>query len=214
MQNHTAVPETDAAESGGRVAWLIWIDRFSTALALIAGVACVGLMIHVTLDVIGRATGNSIRGTIDIIQFGWMPLIISFGLAYALLVAMHIRVGLLTNASAPRAQRIVEVFAMTAIFATFGAFAWFSAERAVDGMALNEHASATDWLLVWPFRWVMVIGLATFALQALAELVRAITVPVFRASDDEDYGLEAVPDDLTLITAIDEPAVPGAGSRK
>lgn len=173
------------AQGGGGPRWLTGIDRLSTLLALLAGVVALAMMVNIVADVIGRLYLRPLPGTVDLTQFAWMPIVVSLGMGYALLSGQHIRIGLLVDSSSERAQRVVEVFAMAVAFATVAAFSWYGAERAFRGMQMGEFSSATPWLPIAVFRWVIVVGLVGLALQAVAQLVRAFTVTDFVAPDAE-----------------------------
>ncbi|MGY1550551.1 TRAP transporter small permease subunit [Microbacterium sp. A588] len=176
--------------SSDRVAWLRWIDRFSILLAVLGGTATVGLMGNVVLDVIGRFFFNrSLPGTLGLTQYAWMPMLISLGLGYALLRGEHIRVNLLTAPTGERVQRIIEVVGMVFTLGTMVLFIWFGTEKAVEAMGFGEASSVTSWLVIWPYRWVIVVGMAGLLLQAFAQLLRAITAKEFSPVDDDEVAV-------------------------
>lgn len=178
---------TDATKPAERVPWLKWIDRFSILLAILGGVATVGLMANVVADVVGRFFFNHpLPGTLDLTQFAWMPSLVSLGLGYALLNGEHIRVNLLTAPTRERTQRVIEIVGMAFTFLTVILFIWFGVEKAQDAMGFNEKAVGTPWLEIWPFRWVIVLGMIGLLLQSFAQVVRAITVDIFRPDDDDE----------------------------
>lgn len=154
-----------------------WIDRISTVLAIAAGVAAMAMMINIVADVISRTAARPLPGTLDITQFAWMPIVVSLGMGYALLQGQHIRIGLLADLTSRRTQQIIEVVAMVASLVALSALSWFGAERAFRALEVGEFSSATPWLPIGVFRWVMVAGLIGLALQAIAQLLRAITDP-------------------------------------
>lgn len=189
---------TPAREPG----WLRLIDRISIVLAALGGVATVGLMINVVLDVIGRSILNRpLPGTLEITQFAWMPTLVSLGLGYALLRGEHIRVNLLTSPTGPQTQRVVEIIAMTFTLATVGLFIWFGSQSALHSMDIGEWAVGASWLPVAPFRWIVVIGLAGLFLQCFASLWRAITVAEF-VPDDDDEAIAAIEAESPVIEQL------------
>ena len=170
-----------------RLPWLKWIDRFSTALAAVAGVATVGLMINIVLDVVGRYFfSRPLPGTLDLSQYAWMPSLVSLALGYALLRGEHIRVNLLTAPTGPRTQRIIEIVGMTLTLATSVFFLWFSIEKSAQAMDFGEMAVGAHWLAIWPFRWVVAVGVLGLLLQSAAQLLRAVTVEHFVSSDADE----------------------------
>lgn len=190
-----------------RVPWLKWIDRFSLLLAILGGVATVGLMVNVVLDVLGRFFFNRpLPGTLDLTQFAWMPTLVALGLGYALFRGEHLRVNLLTAPTASRTQRIIEIVGMVFTLGTTALFILFGAEKAVEAMNFGEKAVGTPWLEIWPYRFVIVVGMIGLFLQAFAQLLRAITVKEFKPSDEDEaidaiQAEETVFDDLKLESA-------------
>lgn len=181
----------DEGQRGPRLGSLRWIDRLSAALALLAGLAALAMMANIVADVVGRVFFRPLPGTVDITQFAWMPIVVSLGMGYALLSGQHIRIGLLADRCGPLTQRVVEVCAMAATLATLAAFSWFGAERAIRGLQIGEFSSATPWLPIGVFRWVMVAGLLGLALQALAQLLRAVVLRDALTADDELAPIES-----------------------
>ena len=204
-------PLVTVIETPERSHWLKWIDRFNTLLAVVGGVATVGLMLNIVADVIGRYFFNRpLPGTLDLTQFAWMPMLVSLGLGYALLRGEHIRVNLLTAPTGPRTQRIIEIVGMVFTLGTVAMLIWFGTEKAVDAMGFSEKAVGTPWLAIWPFRWVITVGLVGLLLQAFAQLLRAITVPEFRPADEDEVVAaieveETVFDELQIPDPTTEP---------
>lgn len=194
---------TTVDDAPERVAWLKWIDRFSILLAVVGGVVTILMMLNIVADVIGRYFYNRpLPGTLDLTQFAYMPALVALALGYATLQAEHIRVNLLTAATGERTQRIVEIFAMAFSFVTVILFIWFGIEKAEQAMGFGERAVGTPWLMIWPFRWVLVIGLIGLLLQTFAVLVRAITVKNF-IPDDADEDISALEEEGSVFDDLD-----------
>ncbi|WP_167042159.1 TRAP transporter small permease [Salinibacterium sp. ZJ454] len=191
----------DATE---RLPWLKWIDRFNTVLAVLGGIATVGLMINIVFDVLGRFFFNRpLPGTLDLTQFAWMPALVSLGLGYALLRGEHIRVNLLTAPTGERTQRIIEIVSMVFTLGTVALFIWFGSEKAVEAMNFGEKAVGTPWLEIWPYRWIIVVGMLGLLLQAIASLLRAITVEKF-IPVDEDEAAAAIEAEETVLDQLQD----------
>ena len=172
--------------------WLVWIDRLNIALAGAGGIAAFALMLHVAVDVAARYITNSpLPGTLDVTQFGWMPMLVALGLGYALLRGEHIRVNLLTAPTRERTQRIIEVVGLTFTLVTTGTFIWFGTGRAMHNMSIDAHSPGASWLPTWPFQWVVVVGLIGLLLQAFAQLYRAVVADEF-VPDDVDEAVAAL----------------------
>lgn len=191
-----------AEHTNKSVRWLKWIDRLSVLLAIVGGIAITGLMVNVVLDVLGRVLYNRpFPDTLDLTQFAWMPSAVSLGLGYALLRAEHVRVNLLTAPTGPRTQRIIEIVAMVFTIGTLALMIGFGIEKAQAAMEVKERAVGARWLEIWPFRWVLIVGLSAMLLQAIASLLRAITAKEFRPDDQYEIAValemeESVLDEL------------------
>lgn len=184
--------EPDASRSAKEPRWLKVADLFSLSLALLGGVAAAVLAINVILDVVGRSFfAKPLPGTLDLTTYAWMPTLVSLGLGYALLRGEHIRVSLLTAAASPRVQRAIEIVGMAFITAVAVALAYYGAQKAINAGSYGESAVGTPWLTIWPFRWVVVVGLAGLALQGLAQFVRVVRMKDFNP-DAFDQELEAL----------------------
>lgn len=185
-------PERSGHMEASEPPWLKAVDLISVSLAVIGGIACAVLAINVIADVIGRSVfSKPLGGTLDLTTYGWMPTLISLGLGYALLRGEHIRVSLLTASAPPRVQRILEIASMVIIVVIAATLAYYSMQKAVSAGSYGESAVGTPWLTIWPFRWVVVVGLVGLALQGLAQLVRAIQMKDFNP-DAFDEELEAL----------------------
>lgn len=186
--------------------WIRWIDRVSIVTAVIGGIATVGLMLHVATDVAGRALANRpLSGTLDVTQYAWMPTLIALGLGYALQRGEHIRVSLMTAPAGPRTQRWVEVASMALTLIVAALFIWFGAENAQHSFAISESAVGASWLSIWPFRWIVVIGLIVLVLQTIATMTRVLTDPDFEIEDDVEAALQSESSDVkdTAVTTDD-----------
>lgn len=201
---------TEQNQEAERLPWLKWIDRLSMGAAALGGVATVGLMLNVAADVVGRFFYNyPLAGTLDLTQFAWMPSLVSLGLGYALLRGEHIRVNLLTGPTGPRTQRIIEIVSLIFTLVTVGFFIRFGIEKAGDAMGIGEKAVGTPWLTIWPFRWMIMVGMVVLFLQAVALLLRAITVEEF-VPGDADEALAALESEGIEIDEL----VENTGTRK
>lgn len=155
--------------------WYRVIDGMNRAFAIIGGLACFLLAMNVVADVLGRFLFNApITATLDITTYAWMPTLIGLGFGYALLRNEHIRVTLITGSTSAGLQRVVEMISMAAVAMLALALAYYGAEMAVMAMAYQESADTTQWLAIWPFRWVLIVGLVGLAAQAIVEFLRAL----------------------------------------
>jgi TRAP-type mannitol/chloroaromatic compound transport system permease small subunit len=159
--------------------------------------------VGVIADVAMRALFNDpLPGMLDVTQYALMPTLISLGLGFALVRNEHIRVNLLTAPTGARTQRIAEILAMTFTLTTVATLAWFGVVKAQAAQQFGEGSRALDWLPIWPFRWVVVVGFVVLALQAIAQLARAIVVPVFTPPEEHEVA-DAIDHEKPLLDDSD-----------
>lgn len=190
-QDQGTTPPPRAGDEGVGVRGLGWITRFNTLLGLLGGLVVLLMMGHIVVDVIARAFFNAfLPDTLAIVQYVWMPSLVALGLGYALVRGEHLRVDLLTSPTGPRLQRIIEIVGMVSILVMAGALVWFGVESAQIAQQRGERAVGAHWVPIWPYRWVVLIGLASLALQAVAQLVHAIAAKNFVPTDE--FGSAAI----------------------
>lgn len=167
-------------------------------------------MLHVVADVTLRTLfHNPVPATLDFTQFVWMPILVSLGMGLALQRGEHIRVTLLSAPTSSRTQRILEVVGMAFTIAVIAPLAYFTGVRAEAGASIGEAAVGTPWLLIWPSRWIVTIGLIGLTLQAFAQIIRAVTVEEFSREDDEIAA--AIEQEESIVKTLLEEASPPGG---
>jgi TRAP-type C4-dicarboxylate transport system permease small subunit len=212
-ENEPMVPAA-ASPATSEPRWLKLIDRLSLASAAVGAILLGAMMCTVVVDVIRRNVfDRSVPGALELIQFAFMPTLISLGLGYALLRNEHIRVTLLTAPTGPKTQRVIEVLGMVLTIGTMGVLAWLGAERAQAAQQVDEHAVGVEWLAIWPYRWVAVVGVVVLGLQAIAQLVRAFVAPELIPTDDDE--IAALVDEEPLLADVDDqiPVAPEGRAR-
>lgn len=206
-----AVRPPEAAEEPQGPRWLVWIGRFNTLLAGIGGVVVIGMMVHTVADVTARTfSGSSLPDTLAIVQYAWMPTLISLGLGYALLRGEHLSVDLLTAGTSARTQRILAIVGMIFLFVTTCLLMWFGFDSAEQAMQRDERATGANSVVIWPYRWVVLLGLFSLALQSVAELVRATVVRDYVPPDSE---IPPVDDDTLVLDRADGSVAKEVGTR-
>jgi TRAP-type C4-dicarboxylate transport system permease small subunit len=151
-----------------------WIDGITKVAAAISAVLVGVMVIQIVVDAIVRSMFHSpLPGTLEIMQYAWMPAAIALGLGYALYRGEHIRVDLLTSGAGERTRQVLEMVAMAVTLIAVVLVAWAGFESAMDSMAKNEASQGYRWIIIWPGRLAVAVGLLALALQTLAQLVRA-----------------------------------------
>ncbi len=149
------------------------IDRLSDALAWVAAVGLILLAANVFADVIGRAFLNQpVRGTLEMTAHWWMPILTLLAFAFTERRQEHIKVTLLLDTLPPRMRRMVEgSFGLIAI-ALLVVLAWYALTQATESAGYGETTASTPPVVIWPFKFVAVAGIAMLALQSLATTIR------------------------------------------
>lgn len=108
-----------------------------------------------------------------------MGTIFMFGIAFTLKRNAHVNVDLFYENFEPRTKAIVSLLGYALLFpfviwVTYALF-WYAVEAYVG----QELSGKSAWNpVVWPYRVLLVIGFATFALQILSEILKSIYAAV------------------------------------
>jgi TRAP-type C4-dicarboxylate transport system permease small subunit len=151
--------------------WVRVIDTINRVLFSVAAVAIVILMIQVILDVSGRYFFNHpIAGTLELVTYWWMPIIVFLSLGWAQRRGEHISVTLLTETLSERLSKIIwtigDIFGLVVIGMLI-VFAW---QGAAKSAGVHEASLGTAVVLIWPIKIVAVIGLVSYLLQVVVTL--------------------------------------------
>lgn len=151
------------------------VDRLSQFISLFSGAACLVMGVHVVVDVLSRAIFNSpLGGTIDYVQYWWMPCIAFLAMAHTQALEQHLRVTILVDRLSPAVRRQVDIAAYLLSAVAIAALVFYGWIEAVGAWEVGEAALGTVVVPIWPLRFVAFIGLLVFFLQILVMLGRAI----------------------------------------
>ncbi|MFV0459672.1 MAG: TRAP transporter small permease [Actinomycetales bacterium] len=161
----------DPRSAGGlsRVTGILW-----TAYAVIGGIGVLALLGTVVADVLLRYfAGAGIRGGSDLVSSWFMTTIAFTGIALMQRRGGLIQVDFIADAMPGRIRQVVDVLALlvTALVALL--FAWFGLEQAIDQMEAGEYAPIGN-RPIWPFRFMVPLGFAGFALACLLSVVDVV----------------------------------------
>jgi TRAP-type C4-dicarboxylate transport system permease small subunit len=162
------------------------IDRINRILVSVAAAVTIVLMLHMVVDVAGRYLANRpIAGTLEYVTFWWMPLIVFLALGWAQYRSEHINVTLLTETLPDRARRVAETIADGISIVVVIILAVFAFQGAEHSFAISEAALGTATVLIWPTKFVVVLGLAGLLLQLGATVYRRFTTGIPDAAESE-----------------------------
>ena len=153
---------------------LIWIDRLSTVLGRVAGVAYFATGLMLAYEVFMRYV--FIAPTIWAAELSQLCMIWGTWLAAALLLhtRQHIRITILTDRLPRSVQRIQETLVLLFVAGYSGLVAWYGAPLAYESLMRGRTTgSMLDLPMVWTEAAVP-LGCGLLCAQALAEAIRTI----------------------------------------
>jgi TRAP-type C4-dicarboxylate transport system permease small subunit len=174
------------------------LDRATTVLAVVAGIAVVLLMIHVVIDVIARSGfGNTLPGTIAIVSNYYMVVIVCLPLAFVDRNDAHITVEALTNLfpARPRAALIGWTYPLSAVvFGLVASASWTEAAAQFrSGKFALEHGIAIP---TWVGYFAVPLGYGMGALYVAMKFVLFLSgKPIKAVPQDLDHQVERLSHD-------------------
>lgn len=150
-------------------------QRFTQLLAAAsAGIVAV-LAFGTLLNVLGRALfATPIPGVVDLAAL-CMVLCVFLGLGQAEFTEAHVRMEVFSSRLCARARQRVQVVAMLVSTAFLSFMAHGAYLRAVRAYKANEEVPGMIPLYLWPFRFVIVFGVAIMAAVCLVKAWRYVT---------------------------------------
>lgn len=183
----TESTQTENPTATNRLSFARIASMLSVAAALFAGIALVAMLILVLLDVAGRTLFLSpVRGTLEIVSYILLPLVVFGGYAIAHQRDQHMRMTLVYGSLKGRAniwnRIVVELITLTGI-ALMIYYAWARMQRSVT---IKEAEVGLITIPVWPTTIFMIVGTCIFLLQSLAVLTRDTQLLLAATSKEED----------------------------
>ncbi|BCB89871.1 TRAP transporter small permease [Phytohabitans suffuscus] len=155
---------------------------------------CIALMgLHIVVDVAARnGLGHGVEDTIAFVGYLWMPVICFLALGAVHLKREHIYVSLMVDYAGPRTRRVVEIVSDLLVA---GLMAWMAvlAFRAADeAWALDERVGVNRWLMLWPVKVVVALGMSLYVLSIVATVVERLLHRTRYATELERH--DVIPD--------------------
>lgn len=150
----------------GPVNLLMWLSCFVGFL----------MMMHITVDVAGRVLFNHpLEGTIEVVAGYYMVAIAFLPLAYIVGHEGHIVVELFTRGLSPRGKFRLGTVVDVVTFAYMSLFAWQTTIEAVEQTEVGEvWETATEFIAIWPSRWLLPAGCTLMAAYLLYRITRTV----------------------------------------
>jgi TRAP-type C4-dicarboxylate transport system permease small subunit len=160
------------------------LDFLYDACAWLAALAMVGVLAMVLLSIVSRQLGFHVPGT-DAYAGYCMAAAGFLALAHTLKRNEHIRVTLLLGQLKGRAQKRLELWALSAGVFLAGLFAWYSVRLAWVSHAINDVSTSNDATPLWLPQIAMALGTVVLLVAFVDEWVLELRGRRVAASSEE-----------------------------
>jgi TRAP-type C4-dicarboxylate transport system permease small subunit len=159
--------------------------------ALVGGLVVVVLMFMVGLDALGRKTFGALPGALEFSEAIMVPAVF-LPLMFVQLKREHVYVSVVTLGLPVRMQAFLDGAAAVVGALVFALLTWLALNKALDAFAVREYRVAIISVPIWPFRWIIPLGMVLLVFQlvltAIEEFSRA-----FGAVEPSADRVEALP---------------------
>ena len=143
----------------------------NAATLALGGMAAALMMIHVTADVVGKAVGAPITGTLEIVSSYYMVACIFLPIGWVQQQRSHLAVELFASHLSARANRLLTTFADLALLVFTSLLCSAAFPEALEQSLVRETSEAVAVRIeVWPSRWFPVFGALCMSLTLLLQL--------------------------------------------
>jgi len=149
------------------------VDGFTNVLAELCGWFLLVVMGLIVVDLVSRAAGAPIYGVSESAMFV-MIAIVYLGIPYAEKMQAHVRVELVLDSLPPRLSSIVDLIMYLLVAATMLVLLYAVTVNAWGSYGSRQAIAGPTPLLVWPVKFVMVLGLFLYVIQIIANVIKAI----------------------------------------
>ena len=161
---------------------LRWLEYPIHVLLWLGMAAAVLMMLHVSADVMGRTVFNRpLEGTTEMVSAYYMVAVSYLPWAWIARNDAHIRIETFTLFASPRFIEWLDIVVkiVTALGVAF--FVWRAALRAIQNTYAGEVWQAgTDYLIIWPSRWLLPIAGALMVFYLIVRIAADIIAAVRR----------------------------------
>lgn len=167
QENNTLPAEQDISHHPKTVTQAIGTLNFIGMLVL----GAIGLM--VVANIIVRFFGFGIRGTHDFVQL-FIVIPAAFSLPFAALHQMHISVHILVSRLQHRSKAIVATVTSLLSLGFLAIAVWAEGSWAWQAQLENETTFSAVEIAIWPFRYVLTLGLILLGVVTLSDTFHLI----------------------------------------
>ena len=152
--------------------FLDWLEIPIHAFLWVGLVGGTLMMLHVTADVAGRTIFNHpIEGTTEIVSAYYMVAVAYLPWAWIARHDRHIHVDMFTIRMSPRPKFWLEIAVKIVTLLYVSLFTWRTTLRAISQTRAGEvWIAGTNYLPVWPSRWVLPIAGALMVVYLVARV--------------------------------------------
>lgn len=153
------------------------IDVCTNILAELCGWFLLVVMGLIIVDLVSRSAGTPIYGVSESAMFV-MIAIVYLGLPYAEKMQAHVRVELILDNLPPRVAALLDLAMYLLVVGTMFVVLYAVTMNAWGSLGSRQAIAGPKPLLVWPVKFVMVIGLLLYVVQIVINVwqaFRAIT---------------------------------------
>lgn len=149
-----------------------FVRRTGTVLGIIGAACLVAVMVAVVANVILRLLGNSILGTVEIVQIVIVPAA-AFALGYTAIKQAHVAVTLVISHLSPPVRAVLAIITIFLSIGIWALIVWRGASVAWEKALIPELTTLLHWP-IYPFRYALVLGAAILCLVLLIDLFKAL----------------------------------------
>ena len=150
------------------------IDRRTSevvkVIAALASVMLGGIALFVTFAVASRYFGAPILGSVDIVKYLMLGLVV-LSLSYAEDQRAHVRVDIVTSRLPKVAQKICEMFAVFCTVFAAGAVAFVFYQSFMSSTSAGNTSTGSIAIPVKPFQFLVLLGFLAWTISAATELL-------------------------------------------
>jgi len=135
---------------------------------------CLTLLI-ICIDILARSVvGFAIQGAAEVSEY-LLVVLGFFGLGYAQLTGIHVKVEILSSRVSPRSQKIVDTLILLLVTAFFIVMTWQIGKETYSDWQKKVSQWGMVWLLpAWPKSFIAFIGCIFLIISFLIQLLRNI----------------------------------------
>ena len=150
-----------------------YINKFNNLLAELSGWLLIVIMGLLIADFVSRGMSMPIQGIGEIAVFS-MVAIVYLGMAHTELIRGHVRVTAITSRLPRKIQSGMNIFINLLASATLVIVLKAAGNSAMKAYISKEAVAGTVPLLVWPVKFVIVIGVFFYLLQLIINTIQDV----------------------------------------